>query len=340
MANRRASPVKRTSREGRSRPPLARMFAVHQALVKGGFPNCTKLAQELEVSNKTVQRDIDFMRDRLGLPIEYDQIHFGFFYTEEVHAFPALEVTEGEIVALFVGQKALAQYKGTSFEGPLKAAFEKMSRALSEKIAFRWSDLDAAFSFKGIGTTVSDLELFEKVGKAVLRSTELEFRYRRLGASGYENRLVQPLHLGCIEHAWYLFAYDLARKQMRTFALARMRDARDTRRKFKRPGKFSIGEHLGGSFGVFKSDGTHAISLRFDPFAAQLVSERKWHDSQKLKPLPGGGLQMTMKLGGLEEVVRWVLSWGEHVEVLSPPGLRDQVRKAADALLRAHGGAR
>ena len=95
-----------------SRPPLERMMRMHERLKAGRYPNCRKLADELEVSSKTVQRDIDFMRYRLGLPIEYDQLHFGFYYTEPVASFPNVEISEGELVALYVGQKALAQYKG------------------------------------------------------------------------------------------------------------------------------------------------------------------------------------------------------------------------------------
>ena len=69
------------------------------------------------------------MRDRLSLPIEYDQLHFGFTYTQPVTGFPSIEVSEGEVIALFVAQKALEQYRGTSFEKPLRTAFEKISWA-------------------------------------------------------------------------------------------------------------------------------------------------------------------------------------------------------------------
>src|SRR6185295_15524659 len=110
-----------------SRPPLERMMRLHEKLRAGSFPNCRKLADELEVSTKTIQRDIDFMRDRLGLPIEYDQLHFGFVYTEPVTSFPSIEVSEGEVIALFVAEKALAQYRGTSYEKPLHSAFQKIA---------------------------------------------------------------------------------------------------------------------------------------------------------------------------------------------------------------------
>ncbi len=85
-------------------------MSLHARLKANEFPNCRKAAEELEVSAKTVQRDIDFMRDRLGLPIEYDPGRCGFHYTQAVTSFPSIEVSEGEIAALFVAQKALAQY--------------------------------------------------------------------------------------------------------------------------------------------------------------------------------------------------------------------------------------
>src|SRR5271155_2545287 len=127
-----------------SRPPLERMMRLHERLKARVFPNCRKLASELEVSAKTIQRDIDFMRDRLGLPIEYDPLQFGFYYTEPVANFPSIEVSQGEIIALFVARKALEQYRGTSFERSLRTAFQKISEGLQEKVEFQWSDLDSA----------------------------------------------------------------------------------------------------------------------------------------------------------------------------------------------------
>ena len=316
-----------------SRPPLVRMMRLHQKLTAGDFPNCRKLADELEVSPKTIQRDIDFMRDQLGLPIEYDQLNFGFIYTEPVTHFPNIEVSEGEIVALFVAQKALEQYRGTSFEKPLQTAFEKITEGLKDRIQFQWGDVDSAISFRGVGTSVADLELFEAVSRAALDSHELDFEYKKLGSNRYEARRVQSYHLGCVENQWYLFGFDLARQQLRTFALPRMRNVKNTRMRFRRPADFSISEHLGGSFGVFKGKARHQVCICFDAFAARLVSERQWHASQKIKPLPDGRLEMTMKLDSLEEIERWVLSWGAHAQVLEPQELKKRIRVTAESIL-------
>jgi predicted DNA-binding transcriptional regulator YafY len=318
-----------------SRPPLARMLQLHQQLKAGRFPNCRKLADELEVSSKTIQRDIEFMRYQLGLPIEYDQLHFGFFYTEPVTSFPSIEVSEGEIVALFVAQKALAQYRGTSFEKPLSAAFRKIADGLREKVAFQWDDIESSISFRGIGRTIADLELFEAVSAAVLKSNEIAFEYRKLGSSGYEARRVQPYHLGCIDQQWYLFAHDLARKQLRTFVLTRMRRVQNTRARFHRPANFSISKHLSESLGVFTAKGRFKVRVWFDAFAARLVGERQWHTSQRIRELRDGAIEFSVELASLEEIERWVLSWGAHARVIEPAELKKLVRSAAQGILAA-----
>src|ERR1044071_1192828 len=160
---------------GFSRPPLERMMRLHAALKAKRFPNCQKIAAELEVSAKTIQRDIDFMRYRLGLPIGYHPQEFGFFYTEPVTGFPSIEASEGEITALLVAQKALAQYKGTPFERPLQSAFRKLTDGLKDRLSFSWHDLEEAISFRSAGASAAGLALFEAASLSVLRSVELEF---------------------------------------------------------------------------------------------------------------------------------------------------------------------
>jgi predicted DNA-binding transcriptional regulator YafY len=315
------------------------MMHMHARLQSRRYPNCRKLAGELEVSAKTVQRDLDFMRYRLGLPIEYDQLHFGFYYTEPVASFPNVEISQGEMIALYIGQKALAQYKGTAFEAPLSTAFRKITGSLQETITFSWTELDSAISFRSAGRTVADLQTFEALSQAVFKTIEVRFDYKKLGSRGYEERTVQPYHLGCVENLWYLFGFDLVRGQLRTFALPRIRNVRLSKTKFRRPIDFSIGRFLEESFGVYarQTKAKLNVRVRLDPFAAQLVEERRWHASQKIKHLAGGGAELSLTLGNLEEVERWILSWGNHAEVLAPAELRERTQKTVAALAKTYG---
>ena len=309
------------------------MLRIHELLQKTETrASCRVVAAELEVSAKTIQRDIDFMRDQLGLPIDYDVSAHGFYYTRKVVQFPTVKISEGELVALSVARKALAQYRGTPFEKPLRDAFEKLTAGLRDQIHFAWaSDLDSSISFRAAGHGIGDLSTFETASQGVLRSEELEFSYRKLGSDAAETRRVQPLHLACIDNQWYLFGQDLDRAgSIRTFALTRIDRPRLTGTFFERPEHFSLDEHLADSFGVFSSPETRRVRLRFDPFSARLIRERDWHASQQIEARPDGGLELSLHVGISPEIDRWILGWGEHVEVLEPASLRESIARTAN----------
>lgn len=323
-----------------ARPPVARMLRIHEHLQTGHRTNCRTLAEALEVSPRTIQRDIDFMRDQLGLPVDYDETAHGFYYTREVVQFPTMKISEGELVALSVARKALTQYRGTPYEKPLRDAFRKLTAGLRDQIQFAWSgDLDGSISFRAAGHGVGDLGTFETASQAVLRSEEVEFAYHKLGGEQAETRRVQPLHLACIDNQWYLFASDLGRSgSIRTFALTRVAGLAATGKRFQRPAHFSLDEHLADSFGVFSSPAAERVRLRFDAFSARLIRERDWHASQHIDPAADGSLELSMQIGVSPEVERWVLGWGAHVEVLEPLSLRAAIARTA-AQVAARNGA-
>ncbi|MBI3877373.1 MAG: WYL domain-containing protein [Verrucomicrobia bacterium] len=321
-----------------SRPPLERMMRIHQAIAAGDLPNATTLATGMEVATKTIGRDIEFMRDRLGLPIEYDVARHGYFYTEEVSGFPTLQITEGELFALLVAEKALQQYRGTNFERPLASAFKKMSSSLPDTISLHLADWDATVSFRTSAQPVLNLEVFDAIAKAAAHHNQIEITYRKPGRRDTEARVVDPWHLANINGEWYLFAYDHLRKAVRTFVPARVQTVRATGKKFARPQKFSLAKQLEASFGVHSAEGEYDVVLRFNAQAADYVREKRWHPSQVLRELKDGGLELRLKLSSLVEIERWILGWGGSVVVAQPAELRERVRHAAGEILRHYAG--
>jgi proteasome accessory factor B len=317
-----------------SRPPLERMLRIHQALSAGGFPNATTLAREIEVSTKTIQRDLEFMRDRLNLPVTYDASHKGYAYTGEVNAFPTMQITEGEIFALVVAEKALQQYRGTSFEKPLLSAIKKMEQALPDTISLNLADIERTISFRTRAEPILNLEIFDALAKAVAQRQQLELHYRKPGHA-VERRLVDAYHLANINGEWYLFAYDHARKDLRTFVPARIQSVKATGKTFERPQKFSLEKRLRDSFGVHAGEGKFEVVIRFAPRAADYIREKKWHPSQTLRDLKDGGAELKMKLSSLAEVSRWVLSWGGDAKVLKPRELAEAVKQSAKRILQS-----
>jgi predicted DNA-binding transcriptional regulator YafY len=332
--------LKKKGRVLTTRPPLARMRRIFDYIKTGAYPGRERLATEIEVTTKTIQRDIDFMRDQMMTPIDYSREHKGYYLTEDIESLPFFHLSEHELVSLLVAEKALGQYKGTPFEIPLKSAFEKLSDELDGKISLNWADLDKLISFRGPEAEPADPDVFTKMTRAVRDQLEVGFKYKKLGSRRWEHREVRPYHVACIDGQWYCFAYDLARKDIRTFVLPRIQpDSVEVSQKtFQMPASFDLDDYLRSSFGVFKGSEAHRVVVKLDAWAGRLARERRWHPSQQIRDLPGpdGEIEIEFQLGSFEEIIPWILSWGSHAQVLKPKKLVDEIRKEADAILENH----
>jgi proteasome accessory factor B len=313
------------------------MLRIHQLIQSGSFPNATKLAAELEVSTKSIHRDLEFMRDRLQLPLEFNRARFGYGYTEEVNAFPTVQITEGELFALIVAERALQQYRGTSFEKPLLSALRKMEQSLPDTISLDLADVERTISFRTRAEPILDLTVFDRLAKATTARQQLELSYRKPGMQQTEQRIVDPYHLANINGEWFLFAFDHLRKDIRTFVPARIKSARETGKTFDRQRKFSLDARLRNSFGVHSGRGAFDVVIQFDKSVADYIREKKWHDSQQLLELSGGGVELRLKLSSLEEVERWVLGWGGNAKVIGPGELASAVKASAKRILTSAG---
>src|SRR5258708_7748272 len=267
----------------RSRPPLARMLKIHDELQRDTLVNCSKLVKDLEVCRKTVVRDIAFMRDQLDLPIEYDGKIQAYRYTHRVNSFPTVHVTEGELLALLVAQRALEQYRGTPFHRQLEVAFAKLSEGLKDRISFSPADELQTVSFKNIG-------------------------------------------------------FDLEKRALRTFALPRITNVVPTKEKFVRAADFSPQKFFANALGVLGGDGDYRVVIRFSASAADLVREREWHESQEIRDLPSGELELRLRLGALAEVERWILGWGASAQVVEPSELRNRLHDTIASLAANYSG--
>ena len=320
---------------GKNRPAIWRIYEVHRMIRSGTYPNCSTLARVIEVTPKTIQRDISFMRHQLDLPLEYDSVQHGFYYSRDIHEFPLLQLGRHELVALFVAAQALEPFRGTELEGPLAESFRRIAEACPGEVSMQWRDLEAAFTVKAAGTLAANATLFGDLLDAVQQRYEVRFEYLKLTASQSEPRQVRPYHLAQIERAWYLIGYDLMRKDLRHFALQRIGQLRILPVHFKEPKDFQARDYLGGGFGVWNESGSnrqrHEVRIEFSDYAARVVAERQWHGTQEIRRLDDRGtrIEFSAKVARLEDITRWVLSWGSKARVIGPPELRERVRREA-----------
>jgi proteasome accessory factor B len=340
MKTKRKSEVgsQKSDRSGSRRPPLERMKKIFALLQDGKFPNCTTMAKELEVSVKTARRDIEFMRDRWELPIEYHEQKFGFYFSKPVDRFPGVTVTEKELFALCVASKAIEQYQGTALQQPLELAFQKCMGQLDDSERFTLQNLDEVLSFRPFGPEDADLKLFELITNAIRERRGLQIEYRKPGEKAAERRQVFPYHLMQFNNRWYLLAHDSRAKDIRNFVLGRMRDAQMTAEKFTVPKNFNPKNFFDRSLGVMTGKGDYEVVIEMDAWLTDILRGRRWHPSQAWMELPGGGSHLTMRLSCLEEIEQWVLSWGTRATVIQPTELRERIFKTTEELWQRYGG--
>ncbi|HMO64253.1 MAG TPA: WYL domain-containing protein, partial [Verrucomicrobiota bacterium] len=293
---------------------------------------------QLEVSAKTTQRDLDFMRDRMGLPVDFDLARQGWVYTEPVEAFPALQISEGELFALLVAEKALQQYRGTPFEPRLVSALRKLARALPDTVSLHLDDWEHAVSFRTTAEPILNLPVMEALADAIQHRRQVRLNYRKPGARADETRVVDPVQLANVNGDWYLFAFDQLRQDIRKFVPARIRGLEPTGRTIAKRRKFEVEQQLRDSFGIHSREGDFAVVIRFDEAAADYIREKRWHPSQKLAELPDGGVELRLRLGSLVEVERGILGWGGRARARAPRDLAAAVRAAAARLAAGHAG--
>ena len=313
-----------------SRRPWARILRIHDGVKAGAYPNCVALARAMEISAKTLKRDVEFMRESLRLPIEYDSKRHGYFYSKPVDKFPGVSVTEQEMFALLVAHKAIAQYHGTPFQKPLRMAFEKLTEQLDGGARYSLDNLEEALSFRPFAPEDTDLQAFQLITRALQERRTVQFHYRKPGEKESQSRRVRPYHMTCSDNRWYILGHDTARDDIRTFALGRIAAPVLTDHHFEKPADFDPQKYLKGSFTVMKGEGDYEVVIEFDAWATDQIRGRQWHPTQEVTELPsGGGSHLRLRLSGLEEIERWILSWGTHATVVKPETLAKRVATTA-----------
>lgn len=324
-------------RTAQTRRPLYRIYEIHSEILSGSYPNCNDLAKKLQVERKTIQRDINFMRDELGLPLMYENTLHGYYYQSDISEFPIFQTSTEELAGLFLARNALESVRGTALANVLQEAFGKLTRRMLDKIQFSWSDLDEAFSRKTLEQKPRDIKRLGEITESILNQQVTTFFYRKLASENAEPRKVHPLHLGEVDSGWYLIAYDLDRKALRTFALPRISRIKALSTRFNRPLDFDGRAYLKQSFGIWHvagDDARHEVRVELRGYAAAIAQERRWHPTQEITLLNAKGtrVEVNFEVGRLEEVLRWVLSFGSCARVLAPKKLAEMVKKEVKAM--------
>jgi predicted DNA-binding transcriptional regulator YafY len=133
-----------------------------------------------------------------------------------------------------------------------------------------------------------------------------------------------PWGRGC-----YLIADDELTQQKRTFKLERITEAQLTNERFEPATDPNAPSQLTRAWTVSNEEPTR-VRVRFhDSTAARRALENRWHPSQEQQIMPDGTVELCFEVAGVLEITPWILTWGDTIEVLEPPKLRDRLSSIA-----------
>lgn len=317
-----------------TRPSLARYQRIIAELKSGRRVTAAGLAAQLGVSTKTVYRDLEFIRDGMKLPLEYDPVERTHGFTRQVEALPGLEFSEEEVLALLVARRTLEQFRQTPLQGPLESAFRKLAAPLSA--VTRAAPGVSGISIHTGPVTPHDGGHYAALARAIVDQREIAFTYTSPKRGATQRPRLEPYHLFHRGGTWYLVARDPVRGVYRTFAVARIGELRVRARTFARDPAFSIESYLQHAIAVGTGGPPQRVTLAFDAFAANYVRGRQIHPSQVWRDGLDGTGHLTLETSDFIEVERLVLQWGGHAEALGPAWLRGRLERIGRTLSERH----
>ncbi|GAC1467623.1 MAG: WYL domain-containing protein [Isosphaeraceae bacterium] len=312
------------------------MFRLVLILQSARFPNARDLAVRCEVSRRTIYRDLELLA-AAGIPVRYRgdrqryQLANGFFL-------PPTNLEENEALGLVILARL---WKGSERLGPLRHAWDgalKIVLGLSTEARERVRMAAEPFHGRLVPgvieaerqaieeTILSSLSLSRQVRLWYQDETSLEEECTKFG-------LYRVIRHGQI---WYLVGRSSVHRRVKVIGLPWIHKAILTADAYGIPPRFNLDRVLGQAWGVRREGVRYRVWLRFSSRVAPELREVSWNRTARRELRADGRLDLHFTVDGLEEILRWVLGFGDQVDVLSPSALQARLFQTATAVARRH----
>jgi len=306
---------------------LTRQWRLVQLLAGRMGRTLAQLAGELAVTKRTVQRDIEVL-SVAGFPVTSETRNGTVFwhFMEGFHAEAPIALTLTEQMALYFIRGLFKPLQGTPIYESLETAMQKIGLQLPAQ-SFRFlRGLDQGISVSSFG--LKDYSHSKEVIEALTRAVFNKFTVRILHHSAQYERAIErdvdPYRLWYVNNGLYLVGHDHRKNALRVFAVERIESVKRTNRRFETPPDFNFEEFKQSAFNMVWGE-PQEVKIRFSPSQAPYIRERTWHPSQKIESESDGSIILTLKVGDLGEVKRWLIGFGAEAAVLEPEELRNDM---------------
>jgi len=337
----------RLSMQGASDPyePAVKLVRLLQLLERrrGRAFEVRVIAEELEVSERTVKRYADALARRLfneeWNPLVERCFVDGRSAVRLNRAPSTIEASLYQYAATWMAARVLGAEQTSLLVESVEDLLGRLSLRTPEGRAALQDLLRQSFCYVPFGAKgYRDREdVLDLLLRAILGSRIVRMSYRRPSREPAE-RLVHPYTLVLYRDALYLLGgNDSELPETRLFALDRIENASMEKATFKRPPRYDPRRHFAQRIGIWQTDEEPVeVLVAFDPGAAAVARERSWPGLVGWEELDDGREALRLCVHPTPELASWVLAWGEQVEVLEPDWLRRRVRRELEGALERY----
>lgn len=310
-----------------------RLLRLEKAIQTMQYPSVERLMKELEVSRRTVLRDIDELKIYYNAPIEYDRVNKGYYYTDPTFFVQNVLVSESEVVALAGILPLLERYDNTPLKDSILRVYDTIVKMLPNQVQVQTALLnDVQFISDPLPNI--EPENFTKLFEAIRTHRTITFGYRSIKATSHTPHALDPYKIYCQKGDWYAVGFCHKHKTFSTYNLSRMKDITLTD-EFTPDAEYEKKIRIDPNFGIWNNDtSTKKIELVFDKSVNTYILERTWHKNQTCRQKKDGSVYLSFKSNQMEETLHWVMSFGSAVQVQNPPELvtlyKEEVRKMSE----------
>lgn len=302
----------------------ARVYRIEMLIKARGHVSFKELLEELEVSPATLKRDLEYLRDRLGAPIEYDRELNGYRLEQASrgprHELPGLWFSERELHSLLVMHQLLNELDG---QGTLSRHLQPLLDRVHEMLGANQAEAaDVVRRVRIISPARRPVPagLFERLGEALVQRQRLRMRYLTRGRGEMGEREVSPQRLVHYRHTWYLDAWCHRSEGLRRFALDAIAQAEATGTRAKEVPLRQVQAAMDAGYGIYAGAQRHWVTLQFAPQAAPWVSREQWHPEQQGRWLDDGRYELRVPYADPTELAMDILRHAGDVHVADDTG--------------------
>lgn len=307
---------------------LSRQWRILRTIESGNRgATVAELAAQEDCSPRTIWRDLAAIQEA-GFPLYSEKAgHKSRWDFVEGYKFQLpVPFAVTELMSFYFYRDILRIFKDTVFYESLDELFLKIRSTLPPESLSYLRRIEQTFhiGFKPFKDYSRFKEVIKQINEAVLKFRVIEMRYYSMSSKRETIRRLDPYKIWFFNGTLYLIGWCHVHDEIRMFVLDRIKLLHVTKERFIPPHDFDLDEYMKDCFGVIHTD-VEKVVIRFDSSLERYLKENIWHPSQVFKKDKDGSLVMSMEVGGLREVMSWVMGFGRHAEVLEPEHLRQAV---------------